>query len=581
MSEPAELRFPTPEDLISQIQFAHTDGKIWFDEQRMLLVHSEIMGSLRQELITTMGMERARGFLMRFGYQSGMKDAQIVKKLRPDITTTEAFMIGPQLHCIKGMVKVTPKALRFDLDNGEFYGEFDWFDSYEVETHINDFGLSSEPVCWMLLGYASGFSTFYMGRKIIFKETQCAGTGHKHCHIVGKPADEWEDKEDLERSLLPDTIIEELFALRYEISTLRENKANISQSSDPLFFNCIGQSKAFKKVCHLIDRASSSTVTVLLQGETGVGKELIAKAVHLSSERSQKPFIAVNCACISPDLIEAELFGVCKGSYTGATQSREGKFERANGGTIFLDEVIELRPRAQAALLRVLQEGEIERVGDTQTRKIDIRVIAASNEDLAQAVKEGRFRADLFYRLNVYPVPIPPLRKRTEDIPLLVNHFLEKYHEMYNKKTLGVTDKALQALMDYAWPGNIRELENMVERGVILTNSNHSIDMKSFFPSLVEPSHPLNVVAETGEVCQSVQPETHQQQKTIQKTIQKLLDNRFDLENFEQHLLKEAIERTNNNITQAAKLLGITRPQMAYRLKKIGVESISNHDNEQ
>jgi len=575
MSEQAELTFPTPEDLISQIKFAHTDGKIWFDEQRMLMVHSEIMGSLRKELIATMGMERTRGFLMRFGYQSGIKDAQLVKKLRPDITTNEAFMIGPQLHCIKGMVKVEPKALNFDVEKGEFYGEFDWYDSYEVETHINDFGLSNEPVCWMLLGYASGFSSFYMGSKIIFKETQCASSGHKHCHIVGKPAEEWEDKEELEHSLLPDTIIEELFALRHEISTLRETQDNISAPPNKLFFNCIGQSQAFTNVCHLIEKASSSTVSILLQGETGVGKELIAKAVHLSSERAKKPFIAVNCACISKDLIEAELFGVCKGSYTGATQSREGKFERANGGTIFLDEVIELRPRAQAALLRALQEGEIERVGDTQTRKINIRVIAASNEDLADAVKEGRFRADLFYRLNVYPIPIPPLRKRTEDIPLLVNHFLEKYHEIYNKKTLGVSDKALQALVAYSWPGNIRELENMVERGVILTNSNQTIDMKSFFPSLVEPTHPLNVVAETGEVCESLAA----QQQEHKNTIDEMLENNFNLENFEQQLLKEAINKAGNNITQAARLLGITRPQMAYRLKKIGFDGVSNNND--
>jgi len=482
MTDQSIPKFPTPEDLISQIKFAHTDGKIWFDEQRMLLVHSAVMGSLRKELITTLGLERARGFLMRFGYQSGMKDAQMVHKLRPDITTNEAFMVGPQLHCIKGMVKVEPRALEFDLDKGEFYGEFAWYDSYEVEAHIAEFGLSKDPSCWMLLGYASGFATYYMGQKIIFKEVQCAGmgTGHDHCRIVGKPAEEWEDKEELEACLLPDAIIEELFALRYEVSTLREAKDyNTNCQSKELFFNCIGQSAAFQKVCHLIQRAASSTVTMLLQGETGVGKELVAKAVHLSSERANKPFIAVNCACISPDLIEAELFGVCKGSYTGATESREGKFERAHGGTIFLDEVIELRPRAQASLLRALQEGEIERVGDTKTRKIDIRVIAASNEDLAQAVQEGRFRADLFYRLNVYPVPIPPLRERTEDIPLLINHFLEKYHNMYNKKTLGVSDKALQALTNYKWPGNIRELENMIERGIILTNSNHSIDLEN------------------------------------------------------------------------------------------------------
>ena len=175
----------------------------------------------------------------------------------------------------------------------------------------------------------------------------------------------------------------------------------------------------------MIDKAAKGKVSVLLLGETGVGKEVIARSVHLSSERAEQPFVAVNCAAIPPDLIEAELFGVEKGAYTGANQSRQGRFERAHGGTIFLDEVVELSPRAQATLLRVLQEGELERVGDNRTRSIDVRVIAATNESLAEAVQNGRFRADLYYRLNVFPVKIPPLRERLEDLPLLAEHFLK------------------------------------------------------------------------------------------------------------------------------------------------------------
>lgn len=564
MIDSAELKFPTSEDLISQIQFAHEDGKVWLDEQRMLLIHSAVMGSLRKELITSLGVERARGFLMRFGYQSGMRDAELAHKIRPEISTADAFLVGPQLHCIKGMVRVEPIALEFDVEKGQFYAEFNWHDSFEAEVHINEFGVSDEDsICWMLLGYASGFSTYYMGRKVIFKETQCAGAGHEHCHIVGKTAEEWEDQEELERCLLPDPIVEELFALRYEISTLRENMIDSHCPSDEVLFNSVGQSKAFKHVCHLIQRASASTVTVLLQGETGVGKEIVARGLHQSSDRADKPFIAVNCACIPPDLIEAELFGVRKGAYTGATQSREGKFERANSGTIFLDEVIELNPRAQAALLRVLQEGEMERVGDNQVRAIDVRIVAATNEDLAQAVKEGRFRADLYYRLNVFPVNIPPLRERHEDIPLLIEHFLEKYHSMYNKKTFGVSDKALQSLMNYKWPGNIRELENMIERGIILTDNNRTIDMKSFFPSLAEPSHPLNIATGTGSLCS--QTAVAEESGT---TIDRLLDSDFDLQDFEQQLLSRAMEKASGNVTQAARLLGITRPQMAYRLKK-------------
>ena len=429
--------------------------------------------------------------------------------------------------------------------------------------HINEFGISEDPICWTLLGYASGFSTYYMGHKIIFKETQCAGTGADHCKIVGKPATEWEDQEELERCLLPDPIADELFALRYEVSTLKENFEAHRCPSDEILFNSVGQSEAFKHVCHLIQRASDSTVTVLLQGETGVGKEVVARALHQSSQRANEPFIAINCACIPPDLIEAELFGVRKGAYTGATESREGKFERANNGTIFLDEVAELSPRAQATLLRVLQEGELERVGDNQLRKIDVRIVAATNENLTDAVKAGKFREDLYYRLNVYPVLIPPLRERAEDISLLVDHFLEKYHTKYNKQTLGVSEKALQALMNYKWPGNIRELENMIERGIILTDNNRSIDMSSFFPSLSEPTHPLNIISKTGEL--SCLESDDASKDTV---IDQLLNHNFDLAHFEQQVLERAMEKADGNITQAARILGITRPQMAYRLKK-------------
>ncbi|WP_370298828.1 sigma 54-interacting transcriptional regulator, partial [Pontibacterium sp.] len=258
------------------------------------------------------------------------------------------------------------------------------------------------------------------------------------------------------------------------------------------------------------------------------------------------------------------------GAYTGATQSREGKFERAHKGTIFLDEVIELSPRAQATLLRVLQEGELERVGDNRLRRIDVRVVAATNEDLEQAVKEGRFRADLFYRLNVYPVHIPPLRDRTEDIPLLIDHFLEKYHTLYNKRTMGVTDKALQALLMYKWPGNIRELENMIERGVILTDNNHSIDLESFFPSLAEPTHPLNVI--NGHGLLDKKEDDSGVNLTDDNWMDNLLGEEFSIENLEHDLIKRAMNQTGGNVSKAARLLGLTRPALAYRLKKLDAD---------
>lgn len=569
MATTQELEFPGSGDLLSQIRFESDKGKIWLNEQRMLMIHSSVMGLLRKELIETLGINRAKGFLMRFGYHSGWKDAELVAKVRPDMSKEDAFFVGPQLHCIKGMVNVKPVSLNIDLDNGIFHGEFDWFDSYEADVHLHDFGPEEEPICWTLIGYASGYTTYFMGQPVIFKETQCAGMGHEHCHIVGKPAEEWDDQAELERYLLPDPIAEELFSLQSQLSDLRDNFRSSDQSED-LLFNSVGRSGAFKNVCQLIRRASSSRVTVLLQGETGVGKEIVARGLHMSSDRADKAFVAVNCACIPPDLIEAELFGVEKGAFTGATQSREGKFERANGGTIFLDEVIELSPRAQASLLRVLQESEMERVGDTRTRRIDVRVVAAANEDLEEAVRNGKFRADLFYRLNVYPVHIPPLRDRTEDIPLLIEHFLEKYHTLYNKRTLGVSDMAMQALMNYKWPGNIRELENMIERGVILTDNNHTIDLDAFFPSLSEPTHPLNSINRNGHLAAERQP-LHSDNGMLPQDLlcDQLLSEEFSLEAMEEQLIRTAMERVDGNVSKAARLLGMTRPQLAYRLKKL------------
>ena len=236
-----------------------------------------------------------------------------------------------------------------------------------------------------------------------------------------------------------------------------------------------------------------------------------------------------------------------------------GRFERAHGGTLFLDEVAELTPRAQASLLRVLQEGELERVGDSQVRRVDVRVIAATHEDLAEAVRTGRLRADLYYRLNVYPVKIPALRERREDIPLLIEHFLEKLRATYPKKNLGLSDRALEACMRHDWPGNIRELENLIERGVIITDNNQSICVDALFPHLTD-DHPCIGLTCDGNLA-SQEPDSGRE------WAEQLLDQGLSLETVEQALLQEALRRSEQNVSQAARLLGMTRPALAYRLK--------------
>jgi DNA-binding NtrC family response regulator len=554
---------PDPNDLLSQIRFCHDKGEIWLQEDRMLLIHAGDMGILREELITSMGIERARGFLMRFGYQSGKRDAEVARKIRSHMSLEMGFLAGVQLHAIEGIVQVIPKTIQIDPANKDFYGEFEWRGSYEADLHLSGHGHTDHPVCWTLLGYASGYTSAFLGMSILYQEVSCRGMGHEHCAIVGKPAEQWPDFQAMQQWMTPDHLADELFSLRQQVCQLKASLGNTTHNDDVLT-NSVGRSDIFRQVCHLIRKAGQSRATVLLQGETGVGKEVVARGLHAASDRASKPFVAVNCACIPPDLIEAELFGVEKGAFTGANVSREGRFERANGGTIFLDEVIELSPRAQATLLRVLQESELERVGDNKTRRIDVRVVAATNEDLEKAVQAGRFRADLFFRLNVFPVRIPPLRERTDDIPLLVDYFLQKYQDLYHKKLNGLSDRAMQALIRYQWPGNIRELENMIERGVILSDNGTTIELCNLFPSLMEPSHPLNMIGQNGNLVAS-----SSQLLASRASACELLGKGIGLEEMERQMIEEAMSQAADNITHAARLLGITRPALAYRLKKM------------
>lgn len=552
-----QLQYPDIQDLSNQIRFVSQEGKIWLGEQRMLLMPLSALANFRREMVDLLGVERAKGFFLRLGYQSGLKDAELARKLRPDSSELDIFLAGPQLHMLKGMLRSRPIEVDIDVEKGRFYAEIDWLDSFEVEICQTELGLMDQPVCWTLLGYACSYTSAFMGREIIFKEISCRGRGDDKCRVIGKTAEEWEDAAEFKAYFKNDPVIEELYELQSQVATLRSRL----QTHDGQYYG-VGQSPAYQRICQTIDKAARGKVSVLLLGETGVGKEVIARSVHLRSARAEQPFVAVNCAAIPPDLIEAELFGVEKGAYTGATQSRAGRFERAHGGSIFLDEVIELTPRAQATLLRVLQEGELERVGGQRTHKIDVRVIAATNEDLAEAVQAGRFRADLYYRLNVFPVQIPPLRERLEDIPLLAEHFLKKFHEQYAKKTLGLSDRALEACQHYAWPGNIRELENVIERGVILTDSNESISVEALFPGLVLEGENSGVrLSRAGELTAGTAAATVH-------WVEQILGGGISLDEVEAILMREAMRRSQHKVSRAARLLGVTRPALAYRLKK-------------
>jgi len=541
-------------NLRSRLRFNIDEGNIWLDENRMLLFHASAFGALRTELIQSLGLVRAKGLLLRMGFESGQRDAELARKLTDSGEPYDVFKIGPMLHAFEGLVKADITHAEIDWDKGVFNGTVDWQGSWEAESHIQSFGIGDQVACWTLAGYASGYVTRFFNRFVVFKEEQCLCCGDEKCSVVGKPAEEWEDQEYV-KLFKPDNIDREIRELREELSSLREELGPRRHGSGDL----VGQSQAFKSAFNLLERAADSPISVLLLGETGVGKEVFAHWLHQHSSRAEKPFIAVNCSAIPQDLIESELFGVRKGAFTGADESRRGRFERADGGTLFLDEIGDLSPSAQVKLLRVIQTGEVERLGDDKTIKVDVRLVAATNVNLQDAIASGNFRSDLYYRLSTYPVKIPPLRERKSDIPLLAEAMVAKYAPAYSKTIKGLSDKAAHGLMEYDWPGNVRELENLIERGVLLAPDGGFIELDHVFMSGV--SAPDEVAVDHEGIVGSPASE-----KEV-RIGEALLDNDFDLARHELMLMDMAVQKAEGNLTKAAKLLGVSRRQLAYRLK--------------
>lgn len=550
---------PSDADLRRLVQFSSSDGRIWLAGQRMLLMHAAALGSLRRELMQSIGHEKTRRLLMRTGYSAGESDAALARQVRGDAPMFSMFSVGPQLHMLEGAVQVTPLKFSQDMAKNQFEGLFRWDHSWEVETHVREFGSQDHPVCWMLLGYATGYTSAFFGRRILFKEIQCTACGFDHCLIEGRFKADWPDGDEMEADYAPDAMLVELQNLKEQVEVMRDNRPP-EDDMGPL----LGRSKSFQAATELLRKAAGTQVTVLLTGETGVGKERFARALHALSDRASQPFVAINCAALPPDLIESELFGAEKGAYTGSGSARPGRFERADGGTLMLDELGELPLPVQSKLLRVLQDGVVERLGGTATRRVNVRVVAATNVDLSAAVAQGKFRQDLLYRLNVYPIRVPSLRERGEDIEVLAQHLLQRFSERHNKVLAGFSDRALEALRHHEWPGNVRELENLIERGVILTGHGEWVDVERLFPALPGQTDNLagSTVSKTGRLAKGGSSQG-------QALLNELVERKLSLNNMEHMLIQEAVERSNGNISAAARLLGLTRPQLSYRLSKI------------
>jgi DNA-binding NtrC family response regulator len=369
------------------------------------------------------------------------------------------------------------------------------------------------------------------------------GSVESAVEAIKKGADEYITKPFLNDDLL--LTVRRIIKYR-EIERENEVLRKEVEQKFTFFNNIIGKSKEMQQIFDIIRRIAKYDSSVLISGPSGTGKELIAKSVHFNSPRKNSPFVPINCGAIPEGLLESELFGYVKGSFTGAQHDKKGLFEQAEGGTVFLDEISEMAVNLQVKLLRVLQEKEIRRLGDVTPRKINVRIIASTNKDLEDEVRKGNFREDLYYRLNVVEIKLPPLSKRREDIPLLVDHFINKFNKKFGKNIKGIEKDALEKLMNYPWPGNVRELEHTIERAVAL-NDRDIITKKSICEKICDNKSLLNIQI----------PENNFNLKDILRQAK---------EDIEKLLIKKALEATGNNRTKAAKLLGISHRSLIYKI---------------
>lgn len=538
--------------LTTHLEFSPEHGQITFDKKRVALIHASMFGKLTGLLVNSLGTEKAGEVLTEIGYNEGLKYKKLTPLVSGQLKNGDELTTGLNLYSLAGMSSIETKSLAIDRIQRRFYADLLLNESFEAESYLTYNGFSEKPVCWIQTGHLSALATDIFGESIIFKEIECRAAGHSACRVVGKPEHEWTlvDK-------MPDATVRNLVKAAPGLPFLNKQKT----------VNIIGSSQTLNKALQLLLKVAPTNVPVLLTGETGVGKELFAQELHSMSSRSSKPFIAINCGAISKHLLEAELFGVERGAYTGANESRPGRFERANHGTLFLDELATLDIQSQVKLLRVLQEGELERLGDTRVRKVDVRIIAATNINLYDEVKAGRFREDLYFRLNGFPIQIPPLRERSSDIPLLINYFLPRITSAFGKNICGLTAQANTALKEHKFPGNIRELQHYLERGVILAEDGGWINFEHIFPDESLSAHTFISSSSEGEAVID-----RSKSNDASQLVEKLISMEQSLGNIKNIAVQIALEKTNGNVSRAAKLIGLSRAQLLYKIRKKGEE---------
>jgi len=523
-------------------------GAIRFAGQRALLLDAVAMGLLRKYLVENFGETAARTVLTQFGFAHGWRMAEAMQSEFKWDSVDEWRRAGPRIHTLQGLFRVESGGKDPLSKEGSMLVA-----SYEAEQHLLHFGRSDSPVCWTICGLTSGYISRTAEKEIYVLEDRCLGKGDAGCHLLGRTREEWGDehaeelrffeprhlKECLDVSL--HRVTDTLKAAERKLRERRRALVRVARDvEDPL--GLVPKSPAMWQLVDLARRVAKVDSTVLITGESGSGKERIARLVHEESARAAGAFIAVNCGAVAETLLESELFGHARGAFTGATQDRPGLFEAANGGTLLLDEVAEVSPGMQVKLLRALQEREIRRVGENKNRRVDVRVVAATNRDLAHQVASGAFRTDLYYRLKVIELHVPPLRERRDDILPLARVLFADAAVRMKRKISALAPRAADQLLRYDWPGNVRELENAMERAVALARGTR-VELEDL-PEEIRHAFPRPVAASGA-----VRP----------------------LDDVEKEYILAILERNGGNQTHTAQQLRIGSATLYRKLKAYGL----------
>ncbi len=541
--------------LLELLELSPDEGSIQFKNRRMLLWDADAFGNLRRELLESLGPELARPVLRRFGFANGYRDAIMTRETFSWDNDAEWWLSCPALQRHEGKVRPHPKHLIVDRKAGLFEMEVIWHFSYEAEQHQRIFGCSDHPVCWTLSGFASGFSSALMGEEVYVVETECQAMGAEHCRVIGKTRKAWGEAgaahaAEYQAIRLTEELEEREQQLRKQRRTLRRREkelANLRGETGTIGKTRAGlmsRSRDMERTLDLAQTVARVDTTVLVTGESGTGKERIARFVHDESPRADGPFLAINCGALPETLLESELFGHLRGSFTGAESDKHGLFEAARGGTLFLDEIGETSPATQVKLLRVLQEREVMPVGATEARPIDVRVVAATNRDLDEMVRTESFRKDLYYRLRVVEIGVPTLRTRREDVLPLAREFVAGWCTAYKIERKSLSPEAAELILEHSWPGNVRELQNAMERAVVLSGDGNKIDKDDLPPE----------VRNTTAVIAGVH-----------------FDKVITMADLEKRYVLEVLRRLNGNRTHTARALGIGANTLWRKLKSWGV----------